>query len=282
MTKLALIVSGSAAALWGGLESDIGKGFVKGLTGYEPAHWAELAGERLSQSIKSASAPELPGPQKISYDQLQAIILLESTKSFLQKDESELRRIGVSKSEFRGAYEARNNFYYSCYNYSEIKSIGFEEEPIFPITRSDFSRLQVALPPKEEEAPAYPWQVEIVTLKVTSPNWDRSDQQRLWKAKDQFGKEKLFKIEDEHFWALARREQLDLHVIDTIKVQMAFQIHNGRQKNIRALVVIEYNDKYLAEPLDENALNAILGDLEISALSAEPSDDLFSSYSKGF
>jgi hypothetical protein len=206
--------------------------------------------------------------------QTQAILVTEATKSFLQTDSGKLSRIGVQPTLFRDAYEARNQFYKSCYDNPEIRSIGFEEIEHFPIERSDFARLQVALPPREEETEQHPWQVEAVTLKVTSPNWDRSDRQRLWKGRDSGGKENLFKIEDENFWLLAKEGQLNLHVIDTIKVQWAFQTANGRQKDIRVLAVLEYNGEVLTDPLNESALNIMLGKFERN-FASDNQQDLF-------
>lgn len=267
-TKLAIVCS-TFAAFWALVESDSGKGLIKGLTGHEPSYWTELAGQKIRQkivsSVQSASTEREQESQEHRVQTLtQAIIIVESTKSFLQKDTDDLSRIGVQPPAYRDAFEARNLFYKSCYDNSEIRSIGFEEAEHFPIKRSDFARLQVALPPREEEPEQHPWHVEIAALKVTSPNWDRSDKQRLWKGRDSQGREKLFKIEDENFWHLAKEEKLNLHVIDIIKVQWAFQIVNNRPRDIRVLAVLEYNDEVLTSPLNENALNIMLGQFEAS------------------
>ncbi|WP_157750323.1 hypothetical protein [Sinorhizobium fredii] len=52
---------------------------------------------------------------------------------------------------------------------------------------------------------------------------------------------------------------MSIHIIDTIKVQWAIQGKAGSPKNIRVLMVIEFNGEILSEALDKTALNAILG-----------------------
>jgi hypothetical protein len=163
----------------------------------------------------------------------------------------------VDERTFRDAFEARNEFYSACYANREIQALGFEEEPLFPIKRSDFSRLQVALAPREDVPQAGNWIVEIVTLNVTSPNWDREDRNRTWKGKDVNRKERNFSIEDDHFWTLVWNRQINPHIIDTIKVQWAFLV--DRRRTPRVLRVLEFNDQVLGEPLDENELTARLG-----------------------
>lgn len=96
-------------------------------------------------------------------------------------------------------------------------------------------------------------------LKVTSPNWDREDRQRQWKGKDGHGRERYFRIDDEHFWSLVKADQLSTHIIDTIKVQWTFQGKAESPKNCRVLKVLEFNGAILSHPLDDNALRAIVG-----------------------
>ena len=202
-SKLGILVI-AWGVIWTFTESDIGKAFIKGVTGHEPAHWAEIAGEEIKrQLIDKAKASELSRTEmeRRKRCHAEAVILAEATKSFLQRETSELVQVGVNPKNFRSAYEARNLFYKSCTEDREIRSLGFEEADIFPIERKDFAKLQVALPPKEEEAQKELWKVEVTTLQVTSPNWDKEDKNRLWKGKDQYGRDRLFRIEDEYILA---------------------------------------------------------------------------------
>jgi hypothetical protein len=52
-------------------------------------------------------------------------------------------------------------------------------------------------------------------------------------------------------------KQINPHIIDTVKVQVAFV--GEQRRNARVLRVLEYNDQVLGNPLDENALAAMLG-----------------------
>jgi hypothetical protein len=254
--------------LWGFAESDIGKAFIKGLTTHEPAYWAESIGIYLRERSKSSDIPtSAPGPVTLSQEEqskLESLLLVEATKSFLQKDQNELSRVGITPRKFYQAYDARNQFYNACLADPQVRALGFEEAERFPIERKDFLRLQVALQPREQELPSLPWRVELTTLKVTSPNWDKEDRQRPWKARDDKNRDRYFRIDDEQFWALVRAQQINPHIIDTIKVQWAFQVQGSQRRNVRVLRVLEYNDQVLAEPLDENALSAILGHLDSS------------------
>ena len=54
-TRLGVAVIAVGASVWAILESDIGKAFVEGLTGHEPAHWARSAGLELREFIEDLS-----------------------------------------------------------------------------------------------------------------------------------------------------------------------------------------------------------------------------------
>jgi hypothetical protein len=79
------------------------------------------------------------------------------------------------------------------------------------------------LPAREDGPEIKEWQVEIVTIHVTSPNWNPEDRKRPWKGRDDKGRERLFRIDDKQFWRLVQIREL------------------------------------LGEPLDDNALAARLG-----------------------
>lgn len=267
LTKLGIYLVGSAwiAVVWTILESDIGKGFIQGLTTHEPAYWAEQAGEAIREMI--VSEDDLESVEDISEqtkdDETKcfaaANILVEAIISFLQKDAAELESIGITTTRFRDSFAARNEFYEACIEVPEIRAVGFEDKPVFPIKRSDFTRLQIPLSPEKDENDQ-PWITGIVDLKVTSPNWEKEDRQRSWKGKNAQGQERHFRIEDEHFWGLVKAKKLNTHIIDTIKVQWAFQEKDKKPKNFRVLRVLEFNGDILSKALDDNALSAILGD----------------------
>lgn len=274
-TKLGVALLAGWGVVWSFSESDIGKAFIKGLTTHEPAYWAEAAGQMVREKLAAPATPPAgnpadPGRTRLEC-QTEAVIIAESAKSFLQTDHSQLRRVGITTQKFRDAFEARNVFYEACSADRKVRALGFSDSEDFPIKRKDFARLIVPLAPREDQPLAQPWQVEIVILKVTSPNWDRDDRQRQWKARDDKGRDRYFRIDDEQFWTLVQAQKLNPHIIDTVKVQWAYI--GEQRRSARVLRVLEYNGEELGQPLDENALAAILG-----AYDETPDDhgDLFS------
>lgn len=274
---LGIAVVAVTAASWKFLHSDVGKAFVRGLTGEEPEHWGEVAGKKIRERLSRESDPEIAPPRETSPSDPIAVsdpglqqetvvqnaststILVKSTKSILVKEVTELRRIGVDPQRFRETFEARNEFYQACWQERELRAIGFDETNHFPIDRKDFARLQVQLEPRELEADIEPSTVEITSVTVTSPNWDRRDASRTWRGKDASGRYRFFKVNDESFWSLAEADSLTLRGLDIMKVQWAFQGRGRQAKNFRVLRVLEYNGDQLAEPYDDAALAGILG-----------------------
>lgn len=261
-------------AVWAFCESDIGKAFVRGLTGHEPAYWFEIAGERLKQQFTTVTEAATHSDQVEEIIRSE-VIITEITKSFMQKDIVELKLVGIEPQKFRDAYEARNKFYVACAENHELKGIGFSDVDEFPIKRKDFAGLQVALPSKEDEVKEGPWHVEIAVLKVTSPNWAREDQQRQWKGKDINNKDRYFRIEDDDFWGFVQNKELNPHIIDTLKVQWALRDDGPRYKAARVLKVLEYNGQILGQPLETKALDTLF-DQYHEPSHADNQADLFS------
>jgi hypothetical protein len=48
---LGIAITGTASSAWVFLESDIGKAFVKGLSGHEPAYWGNKIGKRVGKKL---------------------------------------------------------------------------------------------------------------------------------------------------------------------------------------------------------------------------------------
>ena len=251
--------------------TDLGKGVVKGLTNLTVEELGTVVGSYARSKILEAVNAAGSALKTIHTDpaqcQLETTIITEAAKSFLQTDQEKLGRAGITTQKFRDAYDARNDFYQACLRDQRVKGIGFDETRHFPIKRKDFAKLYVALPPREDQSEVMRWQVELMTLNVTSPNWDREDRKRRWKGRDDKGKECLFQIEDKQFWSLVQLRKIDPRIIDTMKVQLAFV--GPQRHHARVLRVLEYNGQILGEPLDSNALDAILGEFNSS-----PGDDI--------
>lgn len=279
-SKIGIFLVGGWAAVWSFTESEVGRAFTRGLTTQEPAQWAEKIGSAIRKQIVPDVKDDNNLNEVLSDEESKCLasaeFLVEVTKSFLQKDVLELGELGVTTTRFRECFVARNEFYEACIEVRDLNAVGFEEKPVFPIGRRDFFRLQVSVPTVKDEGNE-PWLTGIVDLKVTSPNWDREDRQRFWKGRDIKGRERLFRIEDEHFWALVKAERLNINIIDVIKVQWAFQGKVNSPKNIRVLKVLNFNRDVLSVALNQNALDAILG--VYSEMESEQAD-LFKRYAQ--
>lgn len=258
LTRIGVILLAGWGVVWTFTESDIGKAFLKGLTDHEPAYWAEKLGKTLKSGIKEGEEEKPARTQPVKG--IAASILAEATTGFLQKPTSELEAVGVTVDKFRDAYRAKSEFYEACIATPQLRAIGFSESPIFPIRRAEFIDHQAILLPAEPDE-EQPWFVATVLLRVPSPNWDREDRARHWKGQDQHGRHRYFRIEDEEFWVRVAAGKISTHIVDTMKVQWAFQGKPEQPRNCRVLRVLEFNQMKLAEPLTDDALIALLGTL---------------------
>jgi hypothetical protein len=246
--KLGIIVTTGAIFVLGGLVPEFSSGVIKGITGKSVAELGEIVGQKIDSEADSI--------QKIWHESLVAIFLREASKGFFLKEVDALEKCGITKEIFSKSYEGRNEFYESCYRNSEIQGVGFDDTDTFPIQRKDFAKFIVDIPEKEDNADS-DWKVEITYIKVTSPNWERGDN-RSWKAKYERDREAFFTIEDKIFWGLVEAEQLILKGKDSIKVQWAYIVENGKRKKFRVLKVLEYNGAEISDPLSDEELKDVL------------------------
>lgn len=277
LSKLGVLVAGPAA-VFAFLNTDVGGAYVEGLTGRSPSEWAKLFGEDhralIESALEDATLPdedatgsevieELPEALPISADEAckeAAQIVVEMARGILEKSQDELEKIGMEVGALPNAVDARADFYAACIEDRDVKRVGFTPDDDFPIPRNAFpERAQKPVrKPKDEEPPE--WSVSIESIYVTSPNWDKEDQNsRQWKGKDQIRRDCYFIIEDAEFWHKVKNKTLHVEVLDNLKVQWAFQNVEGRPKNRRVLRVLEFNGDKLADPLSPEAIRAILG-----------------------
>ncbi len=90
-SRLGVCVIAGVGLLWTFAESDIGQGYISGLTGHEPAYWAQQAGVATRNAIQKEMQEETAASKKAA-----AQIMKECAKGFLEKDSDDLRKIGVS------------------------------------------------------------------------------------------------------------------------------------------------------------------------------------------
>lgn len=289
LAYLGLAIAAVGGAAWTFLRSEPGDAFLKELTGHNFTDLMGVAGRKVreqvlkkppiekgeAQTVEEHKASQVVAHATEGTEQQRvaaAIVVIESTKTFLVTDADKLRRVGLGPENFQEGFEARNEFYRACADEKEIRAIGFDESQEFPIKRSDFARLQVSVEPREaidvEDAPT----VEITTLTVSSPNWARDDSKRQWRGKEASGLWRNFKVSDEGFWSLATKDQLNLHGQDTMKVQWSYRGSGKQRRAFEVHKVLEYNGEALADPLDDNALNTILGPHSSAEIGQ---DDLF-------
>jgi hypothetical protein len=274
-TKLAIFVTATLSGLWIFVESDVGQAFIKGLTGQKPEYWAEIAGSEVREQLLSDEDVGTVQEHEGEKDKCAAAKLLtSSTRGILENSSEQIARTGVSGDSFDKAIEGRNDFFESCIAVEDLRAVGFADEPKFPIDRAQFvDQIIVSREPEEEDNS---WKVEITDLTVTSPNWDRSDKHRLWKGKAVGGTDRYFKIEDEAFWLRVERNEIQPKVLDSIRVQWAYRIQHNKMREIRVLRILMYNGKAFSQPLDPEALAAILGRFSQHSSANAVQPDLFS------
>ncbi|WP_157785548.1 hypothetical protein [Sinorhizobium fredii] len=273
----------TAAAVVVFLDSDTPAGFIEGLTGKPTSAWMKEFGSLSREIIVDAFATEEPTEDKVndSPDPTREELACRSaekfltavTRAILEKETDELVRLGMEDGELVGALDARADFYAACFNDGDVKRVGFTPDDTFPIPRNSFpGRAQKPIRKEGEEDPPE-WIVTIENINVTSPNWVQEDQRtRQWKGNDASRRGCYFVIEDAEFWRLVKRKDLQVEVWDTLKVQWAYRVVDGKAKQRRVLRVLEFNGAKLATPLPPDAINAILGGHSSAAGSrAEPS-----------
>lgn len=261
------VVISVGAPIWAFLSTDIGRAYIKGLTGHDPVYWAEKAGEKTKEYLvdengglgktiddkdKPKKSPEVTQEEKKAI----SIIVVQITLGFLQKEPDELRKIGISKDKYRAAYSARNRIYQSCIDNSEVQGLGFDTTPNFPIKRSEFPKYIIEVPAEQEIEDNAVWKVETKDIKVNSPNWKREG--RKWQAETNADKEVWFSIEDDAFWHHVRIKDIQPDINDNMKVQWAYPGDSSKPSNVKVLKVLTYNGKKISDPLSNEELEKLL------------------------
>jgi hypothetical protein len=266
----------SAAAIAVFLCTPQGEAFTKGLTGQTTSEWFEDVGIVMRQGIETATdqllseegAVEKPSSDDTSTDAVAEAackattrIVTTMTRGILELGTDALNKIGVDFGDLPDAMDARAEFYEACMKNAEVKGIGFTPDDDFPIPRNSFP--ERALKPvrkkkEEEEEPV--WVVSRENIYVNSPNWNEDKQNtRKWQGNDSSRRERLFVIEDAEFWGRIKRKELHFEGLDSLKVEWAYQLEDGKLKHHRVLRVLEFNGAKFADPLTPDAINAILG-----------------------
>ncbi|MGB4833520.1 MAG: hypothetical protein WBP40_00640 [Candidatus Moraniibacteriota bacterium] len=159
--------------VWNGLDADITKSFVKGLTGNEPSYYAEMAGTNSKNG---------------------ALLIRDATRSFLEKIDTETT---VPQQSFPDSYGAKNDFYRKCLENKDIKSIGFTCEEEFPIERGHFPKYILNLEGSLDLKPDH----QIHQLLIAS-SVNTLDSNAQWRLQDTKTKRFLYaRLKDSQFQA---------------------------------------------------------------------------------
>lgn len=202
------------------LETEIGKKFIKGLTGNEPGFYAEKYGKLLSDCIKG----------------------------IYTKNIHELKAIIPTIVNLDASLKAKSNFYVICNSNKGIKSIGFDETENYPIERDSFfdhmtNDIIRELPPVEK----------IQKLIIEKPTI--VEKKGNWFCQDAETKEYLsVSIEDNYFIDSVLEGKNPLKQSkdpDTIvgKVIYNKQLVNGKERKKSTIItdVYKFNDRQLKE-----------------------------------
>lgn len=251
LSKFEFYLLAGSTALFSFLNTPMGEGYVKGLTDHTPQEWMQKLGES-HQNMLNKTLGETEENVKL----IGETVVAEMAKGALAKDNDEYARLAPLAGQLSETIEARCQFFEACIYDKKIKGVEFSNDGSFQIRRKDFPKLAIRPPVAEKEEEHEEWFVSIERIYVTSPNWEREG--RKWKGKDGARRDCLFEIEDDLFWHHVKYRELRVDIMDQLKVQWIFKQQDGKVINRRVVRVIEYNEKYLNEPMDVKELQGFL------------------------
>ena len=266
------------AAIAGGLIIQDGtSGFVQGLTGKEVEEWASIAGEEVRRFISSDAEDH-------DYERLRrqveaSIITNECARRFMEVSQDEFEEIISERPEAAAAIQEGRRIFYEGLRADEfVPSVGFSRNvELSRIPRSQFSeravRHHVAEVPTVIAKDEGDWGSEVLEISITSPNWDRQDQQRGWKGKLASGRYIFFEITDTKFWRLVGSGLVQSSPNDTMVAQFVFRNVNNRYKSARAIKIISFNEQHISDPDPAEKIEKLVNDLQVE--SSQRQDVLF-------
>jgi hypothetical protein len=214
--------------------------------------------DRAQQELKETGDVSMLSGEEVA--QIAERLVVRSAEASLQ-----VSRDTLAGSEFAGQLghefaEAQSELYSAALDDPHVRAIGFTEEDDFPIPRNEFAQRGVRPKPPKEEDEEDEWEVSIVQLRVTSPNFDKDDQVfRKWKAKHSGGGYYLFEVLDDEFWRKIRSREIEFTEGTDIEAQIATRMAKRDPRERRVIRVLKVDRERIASPLDDNALSAVLG-----------------------
>ncbi len=231
------LLIGTAVASWGFIESDIGKAYIKGLTGQEPAYWSERAGEATKELV----------------------LLRDATKGALEKTSEELCKSGITNSVLPKLFEGKREFYNSCLANEEISGIGFSPQSNFPISRNSFSNHISKLNEELDQTV----DLKVHELVIISPV--TADKNNIWRTIDKNTKEKInfyLKDDDFHWKFLAgkfplKQSQEDDELIALIRHEKTYKNGEIVFQRKSAVKIYQFNQLKLADIPSDISVSSI-------------------------
>ncbi len=248
--KSVFTVTVISGAIWGFLISDIGEGFIKGLTTQTPAEWSEQIGtgirQKLFNFIDDMNATDLK--KDTLSKEVEESFLAILPPYFLSEGLENLETVGITPDDFHEAFKARNKFYKACQDNIEVQGLSFDRTDKFPITKNHFQNFIVDLP--DESLQLFS---EIVNIAVNSPNWE-NDARRGWQGKYNKNQHIKFVIKDEVFWQRVRDNKINPTIKDIMQVQWVYQMKDGKRKDVRVLKVLSFNNDPISKPISDEEI----------------------------
>ncbi|MBM9595751.1 hypothetical protein [Roseitranquillus sediminis] len=262
--KVAGVALGTMAVILAILDSETLQDVSEELTGKDPSDHIIDGLRNLQSRIERATSDGVGEAIFESEEEAHRIVedlLCRATASALGSERNSIDRLPLPPSTLFEIASSQSKLFRACLDDSRVKAVEFEGTGIPPIRRGDFAERAVP-PTRLEEEPEGEWIVRIEKVIVTSPNFDANDQiYRRWKGRNSEGSVRLFTVDDEDFWLRIRKEEFAFRDETELLVQFAVRLE-GRRMRFHAVRVLEVEGIRLADPLDDEALKAMLGSFE--------------------
>jgi hypothetical protein len=258
-TKQAALLGGAFAV------EQFTDGFLEATTGKTFRDWGEEAATKVY---------ELPsyigdGSEAWLNDLQMKMAEAEVCRKLLEVNEDQLESILAERPDAAASVKkGRRIFYEACRANEDLPSVRFGTSSLSPsIPRREFPMRthrdtidRIATP----ELISGDWKTAILSIEVTSPNWESLDQQRGWKGKLEGGKYIYFHISDSRFWKRVSDKTLAAEVPDTMVAQVVYQGVGGRYKNAEAIRILKFNNDKISEQVNIDLVRQKLDERRIA------------------
>ncbi|ALI55586.1 hypothetical protein [Celeribacter marinus] len=258
--------------LLGALAGPFADGFIEEATGREVRDWGALAYNEAGKLLVDFSQELVDGVRE-------KMIEAELCRTLLEVNHDRFEELISERPEMaREILNGRRKFYEACKSNKRLPSIQLGVLPeTRRIIRREFPdrmvRDHIDSTKTQKTIERGEWKSAILSLEITSPNWERLDQQRGWKGKLKDGKYVYFEISDTRFWQMFEEKSLDADTPDHMTAQFLYRDVNGRFKAAEAIAVFSFNGKNVSKPTSQSKVDQRIA--ERNAVQAQRQDGLF-------